>query len=140
MTIAEQERANRRIFREVVARIAAAVTAGDNLAALASSIAEDRGIEARTVYRWVQHTERELERARRRRAAVLLVPLWLGALSALLSLGGWVVGFTSPAGVPWWVILAGGAVVSGAAALRLRGLRERAMRAWVERAQADEST
>ncbi len=138
MTIAEQQREEARIYREMVPRIVESLLTGEEPVGASQRLAEQFEMDRALVYKWFQLTEADLERHRKKYAWRHVIPLWVAAagmaalvvaaLSGVLSLtGGW---------PPW--ALGFLVVVEGAIGLRLFGLKRRAYYRRLRKLSSDE--
>ncbi len=127
MGVAEQQREEERLYREYLPEILEAIQRGDELVRVAGGIAERSGIDARTSYRWVQYTEQNLDRSRKRLAVGGLVPLWIGILTIVVEAVGVALGHIA-ATAPGVIAVAAAAVaLIVVGMLLLRDLRGRSV-------------
>lgn len=124
MRIAERQAQERAIYVRVIDELIDAAAERDGGVGRAGEIAAREGVDPRTVYRWVQHLDREIDAERRRRALALAVLLWGGVLLAVAT-GIAVVFGRAPREVAL-VGVGGGLGGAVVAALRSRGARGRA--------------
>jgi len=131
MGIAEEQRKQEQVYRELLPEIVAVVTGGDEPVAAAAGLAERGGVDTKTAYRWITLTEQELEGARRRQVIVALIPLWGGILTVLAA---GVLILTGRAGAGDTGVIAAGVVaivaVIGSIAFLVR-VGERSARRWL---------
>lgn len=135
MRIADQERAEHQAYLAALPAIVRGVSEGQDFVQLAAAIAAERDYDERTVYLWITTVDRQIDRARRRAAALAVAPVWLGGLA--------LVGAGLAALLGWWETIAivasavAGLLAIGASALVLRGLSGRAAQRWLHRELAD---
>ena len=127
MGVVERQREEERLYREHLPEILEAIQRGDEMVGVARSIAERSGVDERTTYRWVQFTEQNLDRNRKRLAIRGLIPLWGGILAIVVVVIGVALGhlvLTSPGVI---AITVAAVVGIGAGVLLLRDLQGRAV-------------
>lgn len=116
MTVAEQERQRYQRYQEQLPGIVDALEAGEDARNIAARIAETGEISLVDGYRWIQHTEEEIDTFRRRRAMVYLIPLWIAGVLfvafGLMLLGDIGLGRTAGAGVGAVGSLAGASIAT----------------------------
>lgn len=121
MTIAEQERARSRKYEALLPEMVAALAEGRAALDVARELAEHHGIDIQESFRWVHLTEEEIEAFRRRRAVMLVIPVWVLGMAAValgvMALGG--IGPLGTAGALWGALAgAAGAGIYSAIILR----------------------
>lgn len=109
MGIAEQERRRHELYRRVLPSIVAGLRERAEPVALAEQLAGvSETVDQWEVYRWIQSTESAIESYRRRRAVVMLIPVWIGG--ALIVAGGLMLmtgGAAERSGYPTAIVAAG---------------------------------
>ncbi|TVR69403.1 MAG: hypothetical protein EA427_08300 [Spirochaetaceae bacterium] len=78
MTVADREHERSEKYRQELPRIIRGLQAGEDPVELARQVSESCGLEHRETYQWVQITEEQVERFRRRRAIITVIPIWIG--------------------------------------------------------------
>lgn len=78
MTVAEQERERSRQYRRQLPLIIQGLREGLDQVELADRISRDCGFTPRETYQWVRSTEDAVDRYRRRRAVLAVIPIWIG--------------------------------------------------------------
>ncbi len=135
MTVAERERQRLEIYHRVLPLLVQAVLERGDLVAAAERIASDENLAHAEVYRWIQDTEEQIDRARRRRAVPGLLAVWSAGFA--VTAGGVHAIFRGLA--PFHIVVALAALVAAVfAATLLRDLRRRSADAWL-RAQIGRS-
>ncbi len=135
MTVAERERQMQAEYRHALPEIVTGLRDGVDPVSLGESVQSSHDVSATDAFRWIQLTEQAIDRYRRRRALVALIPVWLGGgtvvLAGLLLLLG-----ATPSGESGIaaVLLSGavGALLFLVASVRARGLSRRVYREWLE--------
>lgn len=72
-------------YHEVLPELLEGLRDGREQVELADALSERTGLSTRETYQWIQMTEGAVERFRRRRAIVTVVPIWLGGLSFCIA-------------------------------------------------------
>lgn len=135
MRIADQERAEHQAYLAALPAIVRGVSEGQDFVQLAAAVAAQHNYDERTVYLWITTVDRQIDRARRRAAALGVAPVWLGGL-ALIGAGLAVL-------LGWWstitivALAVAGLLAIGTSALVLRGLRSLVAQRWLQRELAD---
>jgi hypothetical protein len=139
MGIAEEQRKQEQVYRELLPEIVDVVSRRDEQVEAAEDISRRVGVDTRTVYRWITLTEQELDRARRRRVIVTLIPLW-GGILAIVATGVLLFAGRIDVGSPGTIVVGILAVVAVAGATAsLVGVGERSARRWLRRNAERES-
>ena len=85
MNVAQRERERALQFERLLPGIAAALSRGDSALDVARDLERDAGVDLQEGYRWIQLTEEEVERFRRRRALIAVLPVWVLGIAATLG-------------------------------------------------------
>lgn len=118
MTIAEKERERTRRYRQELPFIVNGLREGREAVDLARSVSERSAADERESFQWVRSVEESVERYRRRRAVITVIPIWTGGASAAAGVILWLTGATDSG-----IAIAGALVAAGLAAVVLSALR-----------------
>ncbi|MFW5694998.1 MAG: hypothetical protein ACOCYB_07500 [Alkalispirochaeta sp.] len=134
MTVAEQYRREQEEYGRLLPEIVEGIRVNEQRVELSRRLSEQAAeVDQKRLYRWIQLTEEHLESYRRRSAAALAAGMWMGVLAVVVPSVGMILGRVSWAAPAVRGSVIVGAVVAVAAALRLRGVTQRAYRRWLER-------
>ena len=87
MSVAQQERARYEQYQSLLPTIVESLARGEDCRSVAAELTSREGVDHVQSYRWVHDTEEQIERFRKRRAVLAVIPVWLmGAVFVVSAL------------------------------------------------------